>query len=214
LADEAVAVGTTGQGAIAYSISARMLGKHSKVSKHVTHTFERPLPQLSHTLAGRVRKGLHQQSTNTSTNIWDSNSITHGQRQTQTTNNQQPTTNNNPDIPSPARNIHLSLLRACHRTHPTKEIMAQVALSQEDLKALEQTRQRLSQLVNNISSLKTEVLQQAPLPQWFVVAGFARSLVSLCTFANDSNIQDLHSDLRCHPCEQHTIPYQPPVQAF
>lgn len=38
-------------------------------------------------------------------------------------------------------------------------------LRQEDLKALEQTRQRLFQLTNNIASLKNDVLTANPLPQ-------------------------------------------------
>jgi len=37
---------------------------------------------------------------------------------------------------------------------------------QEDLKALEQTRQRLYQLTNNIASLKNSILTQSPLPPW------------------------------------------------
>ncbi|KAH8650643.1 mediator complex, subunit Med8 [Tricladium varicosporioides] len=44
--------------------------------------------------------------------------------------------------------------------------MAQAGLSQEDLKALEQTRQRLYQLRNNILSLKASMLQSNPLPPW------------------------------------------------
>src|SRR6202020_933912 len=46
--------------------------------------------------------------------------------------------------------------------------MAQATLSQEDLKALEQARQRLYQLSNNIASLKGDVLRSSPLPQWSV----------------------------------------------
>lgn len=44
--------------------------------------------------------------------------------------------------------------------------MAQAALGTEDLKALEQTRQRLYQLKSNIISLQTDVLRSNPLPQW------------------------------------------------
>jgi mediator of RNA polymerase II transcription subunit 8 len=46
--------------------------------------------------------------------------------------------------------------------------MAQAMLSQEDLKVLEQARQRLYQLTNNIASLKGDVLRSNPLPQWCV----------------------------------------------
>jgi mediator of RNA polymerase II transcription subunit 8 len=45
--------------------------------------------------------------------------------------------------------------------------MAQATLSQEDIKTLEQTRQRLYQLSNNIASLKADVLRSNPLPQWY-----------------------------------------------
>jgi len=44
--------------------------------------------------------------------------------------------------------------------------MAQTSLTQEDIKALEHTRQRLYQLSNNIASLKGDVLRSNPLPQW------------------------------------------------
>lgn len=47
-------------------------------------------------------------------------------------------------------------------------MMAHVSLAQEDIKALEQTRQRLFQLTSNIASLKQDILQSNPLPQWFV----------------------------------------------
>lgn len=44
--------------------------------------------------------------------------------------------------------------------------MAATTLRQEDLKVLDQTRQRLFQLANNIASLKTDVQQGNPLPPW------------------------------------------------
>ncbi|TVY47484.1 Mediator of RNA polymerase II transcription subunit [Lachnellula occidentalis] len=44
--------------------------------------------------------------------------------------------------------------------------MAQAALGSDDLKALEQTRQRLYQLKSNIISLQTDVMRSNPLPQW------------------------------------------------
>jgi len=46
--------------------------------------------------------------------------------------------------------------------------MAQAALAPDDLKALEQTRQRLYQLKSNIISLQTDVMRSNPLPQWYV----------------------------------------------
>ncbi|MCJ1466865.1 mediator of RNA polymerase II transcription subunit 8 [Pseudocyphellaria aurata] len=39
-------------------------------------------------------------------------------------------------------------------------------LSQQDLKILEQTRQRLSQLTNSLASLQQNILQSDPLPPW------------------------------------------------
>ncbi|KAL2074041.1 hypothetical protein VTL71DRAFT_7819 [Oculimacula yallundae] len=44
--------------------------------------------------------------------------------------------------------------------------MAQPWLNQEDVKALEQVRQRVFQLTNNIASLKADVLRSNPLPPW------------------------------------------------
>ncbi|RAL66775.1 hypothetical protein DID88_007558 [Monilinia fructigena] len=44
--------------------------------------------------------------------------------------------------------------------------MAQPALQQEDLKALEQTRQRLLHLTSNIASLKADFQRGAPLPEY------------------------------------------------
>ncbi|KAG0645477.1 Mediator complex subunit 8 [Hyphodiscus hymeniophilus] len=44
--------------------------------------------------------------------------------------------------------------------------MADVHLRQEDLKALDQARQKLNQLAGNIGSLKNDMLQNNPLPEW------------------------------------------------
>jgi len=46
--------------------------------------------------------------------------------------------------------------------------MATPSLQQDDLKTLDQTRQRLSQLANNIASLKSDIQQGNPLPPWSV----------------------------------------------
>lgn len=46
--------------------------------------------------------------------------------------------------------------------------MAQTHLSQEELKALEQTRRSLFALSNNIASLKRDILVSNPLPQVYV----------------------------------------------
>lgn len=46
--------------------------------------------------------------------------------------------------------------------------MEEPHLRPEDLKALEQTRQRLYQLTNNIGSLKNDVMRSNPLPDWYV----------------------------------------------
>jgi mediator of RNA polymerase II transcription subunit 8 len=53
--------------------------------------------------------------------------------------------------------------------------MAQATLGHEDIKALEQTRQRLYQLSNNIASLKGDVLRSNPLPQWYATPALAAS---------------------------------------
>jgi hypothetical protein len=45
--------------------------------------------------------------------------------------------------------------------------MAQVAPGQDDIKALEQARQRLSQLKSNIISLQQDVARSSTLPQWY-----------------------------------------------
>lgn len=50
--------------------------------------------------------------------------------------------------------------------------MSSTALRQEDLKVLDQTRQRLFQLANNIASLKADVQQGNPLPPWYILPRF------------------------------------------
>jgi mediator of RNA polymerase II transcription subunit 8 len=44
--------------------------------------------------------------------------------------------------------------------------MADVHLRQEDLKALDQARQKLFQLAGHIGGVKNDMLQNNPLPQW------------------------------------------------
>lgn len=39
-------------------------------------------------------------------------------------------------------------------------------LSEQDLRILEQTRQRLSQLTNSLASLQQNIVQSDPLPPW------------------------------------------------
>lgn len=39
-------------------------------------------------------------------------------------------------------------------------------LSQQEIKALEQTRQRLSQLQKSLATLHQNILQSDPLPEW------------------------------------------------
>ncbi|RFU25580.1 hypothetical protein B7463_g10746, partial [Scytalidium lignicola] len=72
----------------------------------------------------------------------------------------------------------------------------QTALRQEDIKALEQTRQRLFQLTNSIDSLRTKVLRTAPLPEWSslqtsasILAGNVKTLIDHLS---------AHSDLFYH----------------
>ncbi|KAI6249250.1 Mediator of RNA polymerase II transcription subunit 8 [Erysiphe necator] len=68
--------------------------------------------------------------------------------------------------------------------------MAQAAFTSEDLKCLEQTRQRLQQLTNNIGSLKQDVLQNQLLPNWHSIQATAVILAN--------NIQALSSHLCKH----------------
>ncbi|RKF58514.1 Mediator of RNA polymerase II transcription subunit 8 [Erysiphe neolycopersici] len=65
--------------------------------------------------------------------------------------------------------------------------MAQIAITADDLKCLEQTRQRLQQLTNNIASLKQDVLQNQLLPNWHSLQATAVILAN--------NIQALTSHL-------------------
>ncbi|POS86704.1 hypothetical protein EPUL_002190, partial [Erysiphe pulchra] len=65
--------------------------------------------------------------------------------------------------------------------------MAQTAITADDLKYLEQTRQRLQQLTNNIASLKQDVLQNQLLPNWHSLQASAVILAN--------NIQALTSHL-------------------
>jgi mediator of RNA polymerase II transcription subunit 8 len=46
--------------------------------------------------------------------------------------------------------------------------MASLNITQEELKAVEQTRQRLFQLSNTIGSLKADVYASNPLPRLYV----------------------------------------------
>jgi Mediator of RNA polymerase II transcription complex subunit 8 len=43
------------------------------------------------------------------------------------------------------------------------------SLSQDDIKALEQTRQRLLRLHTSLTALQQNVFEQQPLPSWFVL---------------------------------------------
>lgn len=62
--------------------------------------------------------------------------------------------------------------------------MATPSLQQDDLKTLDQTRQRLSQLANNIASLKSDVQQGNPLPPWFVAPAPSHQTPSRCILAD------------------------------
>jgi hypothetical protein len=48
-------------------------------------------------------------------------------------------------------------------------LLKMAQLRQEDIRALEQTRQRLYQLSQSIGSLKADVLRTSPMPAWYVV---------------------------------------------
>ena len=46
-------------------------------------------------------------------------------------------------------------------------------LSQDDIKALEQTRLRLLPLYQSLTALQQNIVEQQPLPSWSVLWGFA-----------------------------------------
>jgi hypothetical protein len=46
-------------------------------------------------------------------------------------------------------------------------LLKMAQLRQEDLRALEQTRQRLYQLSQSIGSLKTDIMRTSPMPAWY-----------------------------------------------
>ncbi|TQS37512.1 hypothetical protein Golomagni_02010 [Golovinomyces magnicellulatus] len=69
---------------------------------------------------------------------------------------------------------------------------AQPSLTLEELKYLDQTRQRLHQLTNNIASLKQDVIQNSPLPNWSVIPRAASAVILA------GNIQALTAHLSKH----------------
>lgn len=56
-------------------------------------------------------------------------------------------------------------------------------LSQQEIKTLEQTRQRLFQLSNSLASLQHNILQADPLPSWYVVERMFFLLVLVSVFS-------------------------------
>ncbi|RKF63277.1 Mediator of RNA polymerase II transcription subunit 8 [Golovinomyces cichoracearum] len=74
---------------------------------------------------------------------------------------------------------------------------AQPSLTLEELKYLEQTRQRLHQLTNNIASLKQDVIQNSPLPNWSVNPPKGHSLQASAVILA-GNIQALTAHLSKH----------------
>jgi hypothetical protein len=59
--------------------------------------------------------------------------------------------------------------RVLHRLlliHPTRNNSAKMAMTQDQLRSLDNLRQRLSQLSTSISSLKTSLEREEPLPTW------------------------------------------------
>jgi mediator of RNA polymerase II transcription subunit 8 len=62
--------------------------------------------------------------------------------------------------------------------------MAAPSLQQDDLKTLDQTRQRLYQLANNIASLKSDIQQGNPLPPWYVAPNIPLSSSFVFSLAN------------------------------
>lgn len=60
--------------------------------------------------------------------------------------------------------------RSCSSTPIQLQTMASLGLTPEELKAVEQTRQRLSQLSSSINSLKNDVFVSNPLPSMCAVS--------------------------------------------
>lgn len=56
-----------------------------------------------------------------------------------------------------------------HQRIRTSQSPKMAQLRQEDLRALEQTRQRLYQLSQSIGSLKADVMRTSPMPPWYVL---------------------------------------------
>ncbi|EKD16857.1 RNA polymerase II mediator complex component Med8 [Drepanopeziza brunnea f. sp. 'multigermtubi' MB_m1] len=71
--------------------------------------------------------------------------------------------------------------------------MAQAAMNQEDIKALEQLRQRFFNLANNIASLKQDVLRSNPLPPWSSLQTSASILAS--NIESITNLMSKNADL-------------------
>jgi len=93
--------------------------------------------------------------------------------------------------------------------------MAQAALSQEDLKALDKIRQQLFQLSNNVASLKADVLRTNPLPQWYVgICSLNHSPARLNVNANAAFMQVVSSNIRIHPSHQCQEPHRPLLDPF
>ena len=67
--------------------------------------------------------------------------------------------------------------QCCEEHQTSHNTMADVHLRPEDLKALDQARQKLSQIEGNIGSVKNDMLQNNPLPQWSVESLFETLLV-------------------------------------
>ncbi|KAI1854189.1 hypothetical protein JX265_000593 [Neoarthrinium moseri] len=79
--------------------------------------------------------------------------------------------------------------------------MASLSLTQEELKAVEQTRQRLFQLSNSIGSLKSDVINSNPLPNLESLQASAdilqQNMRSLLTITTQHN--ELFTRLAVHP---------------
>ncbi|KAI9055095.1 hypothetical protein LZ554_000060 [Drepanopeziza brunnea f. sp. 'monogermtubi'] len=71
--------------------------------------------------------------------------------------------------------------------------MAQAAMTQEDIKALEQLRQRFFNLSNSIASLKKDVLRSNPLPPWSSLQTSASILAS--NIESITNLMSKNADL-------------------
>jgi hypothetical protein len=84
--------------------------------------------------------------------------------------------------------------------------MASLNISQEELKAVEQTRQRLFQLSNSIGSLKTDVYNSSPLPNLYAFFSSFEGTSRVLVYANSSSaLQGITTSLGRYSPAKHAL---------